>query len=64
MSRKGLGKAGVCIQAMIEQTVSASLNGHEISFVNGTGKPEVVARDEPALRRASAAPTQESTHLK
>lgn len=38
----------MCKHVMIEQTVSASLNGHEISFVNGTGKPEVVARDEPA----------------
>lgn len=49
---------------MVEQTVSASPNGHEISYVNGTGKPEVVARDGPALERASAAPTQESTLLK
>lgn len=54
----------MCKQAMIEQTVSASLNGHEISFVNGTGKPEIVARDGPASGRASAAPTQETTHLK
>lgn len=59
-----LGTAGECKEVMVEQTVSASPKGHEISYVNGTGKPEVVARDGPALGRASAAPTQEATLLK